>query len=69
LSATEKKVSAPLSSNLETKIKFDQRLGVYTVLLRIIVLNFLSTLVLNLTVPLPTIVKVDSILVDIPETL
>ena len=67
LSATEKIASAPFSSNLETDIKFDQRSGMYIALSRVMDLSVLSTLILNFTVPLPRILKVEFMLADNPE--
>jgi len=67
LSVTEKIASAPFSSNLETDIKFDQRSGVYIILLRVIDLSVPSILVLNFIVPLPRMLKVEFMLADNPE--
>jgi len=67
LSAIKKIASAPFSSNLETDIKFDQRSGVYITLSRVIDLSVLSTLILNFTVPLPRMLKVEFMPADNPE--
>jgi len=60
---------APFSSSFKTDIKFDQRPGVYIALSRVIVFNFLSTLVLNFTVSFPRILNIDFISADRPEML
>jgi len=67
LSAIEKIASASFSSNLETNIKFDWRSGVYIALSRVINLSVPSTLVLNFTVSLPRILKVEFMPADNPE--
>jgi len=64
---TEKIASTPFSSNLETDIKFDWRSSVYIVLSRVIDLSIPFTLVLNFTVPLLRILKVEFIPANNPE--